>query len=1074
MDIPVTYTKVILPNRRHDILTRPRLLDLFENILDTKLFIVVAPAGYGKTTLLLDFAHQVELPVCWLALDELDRDPQRFLSHFVASITEQFPAFGKQATAYLNSPGTSIDLNQFNTVIANEVYENIREHCLLVLDDYHIVQGEESINAFVNQFVQTVPENFHLILSSRQLLTLPDMPLLVARRQVGGLDYSDLSFRPEEVQSLAWENSHQTMSRSMAEELVGETEGWVTGLLLLTETLWNQKSEHLRIARTSNVSLYDYLAQQILDREPPPIRQVMLQTSLLEEFNAELCEAVLGAAPEGNNWENLIGTLLQKNLFLLPIDNRDLWVRYHHLMRDFLQAQLAREQPQETPRILRKLASVRMDRSEWEMAFAIYQRLEDPESTADLITRAEDTLAESGRISLLSQWLECLPRTILQARPSLISLHGIVNVMMGEVKRGLQILDQAIKILRSNGDKTSLAKALNRRAFAHQFLGDYSTSLEDVQETLTLVCAHDIQSSTQAEAQRIKGINLFRLGNVNDAIHHLESSRTFYVELEKRDLVALVDMDLGVVHRACGAMERAKEYYRQALAHWKERENLTQLANLLNNMGVLYHYEGDYLKAEGYLNEALECAQKIGYVRIETLALTSIGDLYADLEAYERAIEVYEQARIIARRLENRHLLLYIDMALAVIAITQDQKDEANNLIKSAQSYVQEGSSRYENSLYQSVLGRSQLAEGNYSEAVKLLEDAAHGFEEGGQVMEAAQCQLFHALALYQAGEIDPALVNLKKSYDLADSIENPHILVVVGRKIRPLLEFAKNNANLEGQTTQLIARIDRFEKGLSPIRKKLRQQASSVPFAPPKLIIRTLGKTQVLINGKPIKIPEWQSRKAVQELFFCLIAHPNGLTKEEIGLFFWPEATSFQLKNKFKNAIYRLRLVLGQEVVLFEDDFYQFNSAMDYEYDLETFHKLLGNAEESSDPKDRLLAYRKAIDVYKGPFLQNIDHAWVEPLREEHSQRFREAVFVTVEQLLSIGEPGEAMKFSRRILAEDPYQEEAHRLVMRAHALMGNKADIVRQFESCQRALDELSLTPSPETRSLYDKLIN
>jgi LuxR family maltose regulon positive regulatory protein len=155
-DIPVTRTKILVPRRPATLLTRQRLLGLLHNLLDYRLTIVAAPAGYGKTSLLVDWAHHDEMPVCWYALDTLDRDFHRFIAHLIASISSRFPDFGKRSAALLHSTAADFDLDHLVTVTVNDAYEHIQEHFVLVLDDYHLVGESEMISGFLSRFVQGV------------------------------------------------------------------------------------------------------------------------------------------------------------------------------------------------------------------------------------------------------------------------------------------------------------------------------------------------------------------------------------------------------------------------------------------------------------------------------------------------------------------------------------------------------------------------------------------------------------------------------------------------------------------------------------------------------------------------------------------------------------------------------------------------------------------------------------------------------------------------------------------------------------------------------------------------------
>ena len=210
------------------------------------------------------------LPVCWYSLDALDQGILRFITHFLAAINQRFPSFGAHSNTALEAASQlSPDINRLVTVIVNDIYEHIPEHFLFVLDDYHLVSGQKEIETFINQLLREVSENCHLVLASRTLLTLPDLPLLAARLQVGGLGFEELAFQPAEIQSLLLQNHHITISDSTAQELTNETEGWITGLLLTTQTTWQDQSNRLRAANISGVGLYDYLAQQVLDQQQP-------------------------------------------------------------------------------------------------------------------------------------------------------------------------------------------------------------------------------------------------------------------------------------------------------------------------------------------------------------------------------------------------------------------------------------------------------------------------------------------------------------------------------------------------------------------------------------------------------------------------------------------------------------------------------------------------------------------------------------------------------------------------------------------------------------------------------------
>ncbi len=208
--IPITQTKISIPRRRNDILSRQRLLELLNGFLDLRLTIIAAPAGYGKTALLVDFANQSQYPVCWQSIDPLDQNIIRFLNHFISAIQKRFPAFGADSiSAIADANDETINVDAACTAIVNDLFEHVLEHFVLVLDDYHLLGSNPKTEQFISRFINTIDENCHLFIASRALLTLPDLPLLVAQAQVGGLSYEELVFTEDEIHSL-FEQNYQT------------------------------------------------------------------------------------------------------------------------------------------------------------------------------------------------------------------------------------------------------------------------------------------------------------------------------------------------------------------------------------------------------------------------------------------------------------------------------------------------------------------------------------------------------------------------------------------------------------------------------------------------------------------------------------------------------------------------------------------------------------------------------------------------------------------------------------------------------------------------------------------------
>ena len=1075
MAVPVTRTKVNLPRRRPDLLSRSRLLDLLYELLDYKLIILAAPAGYGKTSLLIDFAHQAELPVCWYALDSYDRDPQRFITHFIAAIAQRFPDFGSRSSSLLESSNqANLDLGALVTTIVNEAYDHVHEHFLFVLDDFHLVNENKDVVDFVNRFIQLVDENCHLVLSSRSLLTLPDMPLMVARMQVGGLSFEELAFQASEIQALASKNYHFFMPDAAAEELARETEGWITGLVLSAQSMWQGIADRLRVARVSGVGLYDYLAQQVLDQQPPPVRDFLMRTSFLEELSVDLCRAVLGT---DTDWSGLIGHLLQNNLFVLPVDDEGGWIRYHHLFRDFLQSRFTLERPEEKDDVLRRLSSVYAERSEWEKAHAACQRLDDPAALVALVEQAGRPLIKSGRLVTLANWIDALPVELVSEHPNLLSLRGVAAMTQRRVDQALDLLNRAETAHRSAGNTGGLATTLARRSVAHRFLGTYQAALEDARQALDLAGEDSGLRVVRAEALRATGLSLFQMGQLAESIDWLSRSLESFSALGDRQSVAMVWMELGLASTSAGRYDQARSYYNQALDYLREAGNLAGQANLLNNLGVLQSTIGEYEQAAIALEEALACARQVGYARMEAYILASIGDVYADLQAYEAGLEAHQKAGEIARQINYPYIRFYTGLAQAQNLHRGGDK-AAWALIESARQLAEESGSSYEMASWHLGAGRLFLSERRGGQALEHFLRAAGEFDAGGQQVEAARAYLFLAAAHFLAGDRPAAFGALNSAFQRVAGLDSQHVLVVSGLEAgdlaRQLLQAASAADNPGQLAARLLDQVFRFEKDIPSLRRRLRPHTSAVPFAPTRLTIQAFGRALVELDGKPVSVAEWQNQKRVRELFFYLLAHPGGLSKEAIGLVIWPDKSPAQLKLAFKNATYRLRTALGQEILSFEGDRYWFNRGLDYDYDVERFTKEIDRAQAAGSPRDRIAFYQAAVALYKGEYLPEAEGIWVIPLREQLWMKFSNALLALARLHLEAGETTPALDCVQRLLVEDDCVEEAYRLSMMAYASRGDRPGVTRQFDRCRQSLMEgMGIQPSPQTIELYEALM-
>ena len=1068
-ELPISRTKITVPALRPEILHRARLLALFDDLLDKKLIIVAAPAGYGKTTLLVDFARQSRLPVCWLSLDALDKDPQRFCAYLISALEQRFPKFGRESKSVLRSlTGLEQETEHLLSALVNEIDSRIDEHFALVVDDYQFVDAIPFIRDLFSRFIYLAGENCHVVLSSRRLPTLPDITLMVARQQVSGFDLEQLAFQPAEIRALFERAYRVILPDNALQELMHQTEGWITGLHLSASITRHNIPDLTKAARTAGVDLADYLDQQVLSQQTLEVRKFLLKTSLLEEFDADLCSAVFGPG----HWNRLLKTIRQNNLFVMPVGSDGKFIRYHHLFQEFLLQRIYEEEPETALSTLTRLARVYEKRGEWEKAYAIYRQFGDTKLVADLVEKAGSFLLVTERLITLRSWLDDLPANLIDSRPHLLSLKGGFLNSIGDAHAAVPLLDRAIQEFRQSGDTPGLALGLIRRTSTRRFLGDYINSLNDAEETLELSNDRADLIAIQAEAERLKGLNLYQLGQMANAIPPLENSLQLYGLLQEEQSIGRVQMELGMANKSIGNISAAFHSYEQALKTFRQTNNALAQANVLNNLGVIYQEQGEYELAVRAFEKGVGCAQEANSARQEALILTSLGDIYIDIDEYESANLTYIKAADIVRKIRYQFLANYLKFVRARLARLQGEFKEARFFLNEVEPLIRGTGSNYDNGLFHLEYGCLRLEEQKPATAIANLERAVEFFQKGELTVEANTARIWLAAAQLSARNILAARSQLKVILEGAQSEVVAIPIIQTLRRTVTLSSSLSDDDEIGPLLKPWLERVSQMDGHLPALRKRLRKLLSTVPIQAPHLSIQAFGKARVRVNGKLVTLSQWKTA-SVRELFFYILAASTPLTKEEIGAALWPEMDEVQLKIRFKNDLYRLRHALGQDTIIFEDNHYHFNLLADFEYDVENFKAHLARSNAVGTNEEKIAQLRLATELRTGSYLQDIDGTWVWMERERLDRICVDALLALAESQRRQNDLHGAIHACQEALKINPCREDIHRIAMQLHADLGDRLAVIWQFQACADSLrSELDVDPSSETKVLYDRL--
>jgi LuxR family transcriptional regulator, maltose regulon positive regulatory protein len=516
-------SKVSIPQLRSSLVPRPRLLQSLNDGLvnGRKLTLISAPAGFGKTTLVIDWLRQTDCPAAWLSLEEADNDLPRFLAYLALAIEQVDEELG----APLRNALQSSQLPGVEKILAGSLNEIAAkpDPLLLILDDYHVLT-EKTILDGMRFLIDHQPHQLHLVLTTRED---PDVPLarLRARNQLTELRARDLRFNRQETDAFLRDVMGLALSEQDITTLEGRTEGWAAGLQLAGLSMQKQGDHQAFIAEFSGSHrhILDYLTEEVLQRQPENIRSFLLQTSILDRITAPLCDAVT----ERSDSDQVLTSLEAANLFIIPLDEERRWYRYHHLFSDLLRSQLVRQQRESVPELHRRAS--RWYEGKGQIQDAIEHALQESDLTraAKLIEQHAVSNLHHGRITTVLAWLDRLPNEILESAPILCinkawalsllqrtSRLGEVNQIMQTAVRALDHI-QADEPLRRqvNGQIASL------RAF---LLPDDPSAGATAQMVIAL--SEDAQRLLPDAEKALHSVNAMNIGHGYLAMADLESA----------------------------------------------------------------------------------------------------------------------------------------------------------------------------------------------------------------------------------------------------------------------------------------------------------------------------------------------------------------------------------------------------------------------------------------------------------------------------------------------------------------------------------------------------------------------
>src|SRR5919107_1947055 len=804
---PLLMTKLAVPSTRVSLVPRPRLSERLEEGLGRKLILVSAPAGFGKSTLLSAWASELigrPLPDAWFSLDSGDNDPARFWRYFITAVDQLQPGSAETALALLGSPQAP-PIEAILTTLLNELV-GLSTDAVLVLDDYHLIESQ-TIHKALTFLIDHLPPRMHLVIATRMDPPLP-LPRMRARGEMTELRAADLRFTPEEAATF--------LNQVMGLELSAED---TAGLQMAALAMQNHTdvSGFIAAFAGSNRHVLDYLAEEVLARQPEELQTFLLETSILDRMSAPLCNAIIGRA----DGQTALERLEHANLFVIPLDDERNWYRYHHLFVEVLRQRLRQEHP-DLVSVLHRRACEWFERQGL-VGEAINHALaaQDWERALRLIESNGVTVVLSRQVQTMLGWIDRVPEELARERPALCTIHALALVLFNRPDAAEASLREAERYLGGNPTtdqaRTIRGRVAVIRAAIARSSGDLGRCVAMGRRALELL--PETESTARASARTNAALAYQVNGNVAPANERAleEVTASFHASGAQVMLLRSIDF-LARLRTLQGRLRAAAATYEESAQVASGRDGLRGTVNSAAyyvGLGDIHREWNDLDSAESHLSRGSDLgagammveADVVTYGRLSLARLQQARGRGADAFATLEEFATLARQRDFAPRLVARG-----EAARARLALIQDDLPAAVRWAEASELGVDDEPDYPREEQYL-TLGRVLIAQGrldpmdaSLDDALGLLDRLFRAAEGGGRMGSVIEILALRALALQARHESGEALTALERALALAEPEGYVRLFVDEGAAMKTLLSELLKRRRKEPRDARQLA----------------------------------------------------------------------------------------------------------------------------------------------------------------------------------------------------------------------------------------------------------------------------
>ena len=789
MKTPILTTKLHIPSSSSNVIQRARLFETLDNGLEHKLILVSAPAGSGKTTAITSWLETKKLPVAWVALDENDSDSPRFMLYLISALQSINPNIGQGILSTLTSPQSpSMDL--ILTQLVNDLAQ-IPDDFMLVLDDYHTIDSSEIDNA-INFLLKNSSSQLHIIITTREDPNLP-LARLRGRGQLTELRAADLRFTEEESTRFLNASMELTLSPEHILALEQRTEGWIVGLQLAAISMKNQADKITFIKNFSGNHQYilDYLVEEVLQNQSERIQNFLLETSILERFCADLCDAIT----DHENSQKIITYLARANLFLIPLDHDRKWFRYHHLFRDLLRQHLQTQLSDISQ--LHHRASLWYEQQGFELdAFHHAAKANDIPRVMRLIEGDGMPMHFRGQSRVVHAWLKAQPTAVLDTYPQLWTSYASIVLGQGKVDMAETGLHHAELALQNVTEDVHTRDTIGRIAAIRATISAAQKQVDAI-----ISHSHDALEYLHPDNIAFRISTAWKLGYAYELQGKRAEARRAYQEVipigqRSGDIVftRLAKLGLGYLQKGDNQLYQAAETCHDVLQMFGDPPAAEAgIAHI--GLAQIYYQWNELETARDHIEQCIQLAkQSQKYDRLID-GLVFQARLHIARDSINDARDILTEANSVAHQQNMAHKVPEIADLQVLTFLRLGQLESASYLVQTYDIPLSEA--------------RVLIAQNKPKAAFQLLEPLRQKMEKKNWADECLKIMVLQSIAVDASDKTDEALAILADALALAESGAFIRLFVDEGTRIIQLLSALYEQGIMSDYIQKLLNAFD-------------------------------------------------------------------------------------------------------------------------------------------------------------------------------------------------------------------------------------------------------------------------